>query len=137
MLGNPEDAKDAIQEVFTVVFRDLESYRGDASLGSWIKVITINRCLNHIKIRKKHFAEEFEDEMIGADVEIAEPFDVKKIHQAITKLPTGSRTVFNLYMIEGYQHKEIAEILEISESTSKTQYKRAKAMIRDLLKNEM
>lgn len=129
---DPEDAKDALQEGFVKVFRDLHQY--DSSKGhvsSWIKKVFINTCLE--KLRKKKIDFQFlEDHSyhLTHDPGIIEELNLKDLIKMIQNLPTGYRTVFNLYVIEGYNHQEIAEQLGISESTSKTQLMKAKNMLR-------
>jgi len=135
MLATKEEAKDVIQEVFIQVFKDLGRFRGESTLGTWIKRITINRCLTALRSKKKMELLSLDEQFDLAEEEPLSPtYDIRLIHQAIQKLPEGCRTVFNLYLIEGYQHEEIAQILEISLSTSKSQYRRAKILLQKLLK---
>lgn len=137
MLGNKEDAEDVTQEIFIKVFQRLDSFRGESTLGAWIKRVAINTSLNFIRNKKKLFFEEINEKTTVADEseidEQAWEFDIRRIHEAIKDLPGGCRLVFNLYMLEGYQHKEVAQLLDISESTSKTQYKRAKRLLKKML----
>lgn len=139
MVGNREDAEDLTQEVFAKVFHRLESFRNDATLGAWIKRIAVNVSLNFLRTANRlHFVEMEGHLAIAEENDVGEEVletDLRRIHEAIKKLPDGSRTVFNLYLLEGYDHREIAEILHISESTSKTQYRRAKRLLREELKS--
>ena len=137
MLSDKEMAKDIIQEVFTQVFKDIGQFRGDATLGAWIKTITIHKCLDYLKANSKWKIIEM-SEHFDIEEEVKNPisFDVQKIHTAIQQLPKGCRTVFNLYLMEGYQHQEIAQILGITESTSKSQYNRAKKLLQALLQSK-
>lgn len=137
MLGSRSDAEDTLQEAFIDVFTKLHSFRFESSIGAWIKRIVINRCLNALKRRKVQWVE-LEEWSVGAseevhvsekDTEVA----VQKIQAAITRLSDGYRVVFTLYCMEGYSHKEIASILDISESTSKSQLNRAKRQLREYL----
>ncbi len=138
--GSREDAEDMLQEAFCDAFRRLDSFRFESTFGAWLKRIVINRCINEIKRRKAEL--EFFDEMPVAhesitDEQYAEDgLRVDRIKMAMAKLPKGSRIIFSLYLLEGYDHKEIAEILDISESNSKMQYKRAKSRIREILSQE-
>lgn len=139
MVGSREDAQDLTQEAFTKVFQQLHSFRGEASIGAWIKRICINTALNALRKKKKIFFEEL-DEKIKHPIqeEIDEQqwaMNIERIHEAVKHLPEGSRMVFNLYLLEGYKHAEVAATLGISESTSKTQYKRAKRLIKEYLSN--
>lgn len=136
MISNKMDAEDITQEVFIKVFRNLQHFKGEATLGSWIKRITINTTLNFIRKQGKLPLTELDEyyEIPVIPVRDDEPFDMGAIHQAVKELPQGCRIVFNLYMLEGYQHKEVAKMLNITESTSKTQYRRAKKLLQKRLK---
>ena len=140
MLGNEAEAEDVLQESFIDVFRRLDSFRAESSLGAWIKRIVINHCLNVFKKRRIKFevisesagnipAEENEDHE-----EVV--FEVRKVKEGIMKLPDGYRQVLTLYLIEGYDHAEIAAILGIQETGSKSQFSRAKAKLREILKSK-
>lgn len=134
MVGNREDAEDVTQEVFSNVFYRLDSFKGESTLGAWIKRITINTALNFLRKKKKIVFEEFTELAVADEPQQTEketPLNIKEIHDAVKELPDGCRMVFNLYLLEGYNHTEVAEILNISESTSKTQYRRAKRLIKE------
>lgn len=137
MLGNESEAEDILQESFIDIFRKLDSFRHESSLGSWIKKIVINHCLNVFKKRRIRFEEISEQAGQVAEEEFHENeeivYEVKKVKDAILKLPDGYRQVLSLYLIEGYDHAEIADILGIQETGSKSQYSRAKAKLRALL----
>jgi RNA polymerase sigma-70 factor (ECF subfamily) len=134
--GNDEDAEDALQEAFVSAFRNLHHYRGDATFGAWLKRIVVNKAINIVK-RKKHepipendrwdVAEEGEQE------DYKEGLTVDRVKHAINQLPDGYRAVLSLYLMEGYDHEEIAGIMGISESTSKSQLNRAKSKLREIL----
>ena len=136
MVRNELDAEDLLQHSFMDIFSKLDSFRFQSSIGAWIKRIVVNNCINFLKKRRLHF-EELNDRMTNVSFEEteAEPlrYDVNAIQKAMLKLPDGYRVVFTLYMMEGYDHKEIASILNISEATSKSQYSRAKKKLRELL----
>lgn len=136
MMGNKMDAEDVLQGSFIDVFRNIKSFRGDASIGSWIKRIVINNCLNQIKKNKMKF-DDIPDNAseIAAENNDKARYDIAAVHKAIQQLPDGYRTILNLYLLEGYSHDEISEILDISTSTSKSQYSRAKAKLRDIIKS--
>jgi len=119
------------------VFEELGGFRGKSTLGAWIKRITINTCLNHLRIADRLKMDELnERQLLIPEAESSAPkdIDMSKIHEAIKTLPDGSRTVLNLYLLEGYRHTEIAAILGISESTSKTQYRRGRILLQEKLK---
>lgn len=134
--GSEEDAEDVLQEAFISAFKNLASYRGDASFGSWIKRIVVNKAINLLKKRKLEVMQDNEE----FDVPIEEPeeeylpeLSVGKVKHCIELLPDGYRSVLSLYLIEGYDHQEIAEIMGITESTSKSQLNRAKNKLKELL----
>lgn len=131
-------AEDVIQESFLSAFQSLVYYRGDASFGSWLKRIVINKAITLAKKESRWDLVENDEDLDSEDVIQPEPeYNVEQVKQAINQLPDGFRTVLSLYLLEGYDHKEIAEILDISESTSKTQYKRAKERLRKSLLEKM
>lgn len=138
--GEHNDAEDVLQEAFISAFRNLESYREDASFGAWLKRIVINKALNQVQKTKKDLmlSDQVEAEEEAVWHEETEPtYTVNNVKQAMNALPSGFRTVLTLYLFEGYDHKEISEILGISESTSKSQYKRAKDKLKLILKQEV
>lgn len=129
-LSDHHNAEDAVVQSFTKVFKNLRkfTYQGQGSLGRWIRTILINES---IKLLRKKSLIQFNDDLMqlntrdmGADS--LQQMQASDITRLIERLPTGYRTVFNLYVVEGYAHKEIAELLNISESTSKTQLKKAR-----------
>jgi RNA polymerase sigma-70 factor (ECF subfamily) len=135
MVQHPHDAEDILQSVFVEVFSKLESFRHESSIGAWIKRITVNKCINFLKSRRLAFQEltVLNDRAEDHAPEPESPYTVEKINKAVAELPEGYRVVFSLYAIEGYDHEEIAQILNITEATSKSQYSRAKAKLRDML----
>lgn len=139
--GEHSDAEDVLQEAFVSAFQNLNSYREDASFGAWLKRIVINKALNQVQKSKRDLmlADEIEkDEAENVWTEETEPiYSVEKVKKVMKDLPSGFRTVLTLYLFEGYDHKEISEILGITESTSKSQYKRAKDRLKVILKQEV
>ncbi len=136
ILQHQAEAEDALQEAFIKVFNNIQQYRNESSIGSWIKQIVTNTCLNVLKKRKIIFNE------LDDNVELSETesennnetdFSIDDIIKAIEELPQGYRVVFNLYMFEDYSHRQIADMLEISESTAKTQLFKAKRKLKELL----
>ncbi len=126
-------AEDIVQETFIKVFKKLGTFRGEAQISTWMKRIAINIALYHLKKRGRIQFVEVEDHLLVDSEREEEEIDIRQIHEAIKKLPEGCRLVFTLYLLEGYRHREIAEIVGISESTSKSQYQRAKSLLRELL----
>jgi RNA polymerase sigma-70 factor (ECF subfamily) len=138
--GNSLEAEDVLQEAFLIVFEKIESYRNEAAFGAWLKRIVINAALNQVRKRKLQFLEieesdDYEDDSYQ-EAGIAEEtsYQAEQIRKAIAQLPDGFRIVFSLYLLEGYDHQEIAEIMGISVSTSKSQYNRAKKKLQEILK---
>lgn len=133
MLGNEMDAEDVLQLAFVKVFKNIGQYQYKATPGAWIKRIVVNGCLDFLKKRKIHF-EEINDRLEVAEVKETEVnYDVSMVKQAVSNLAPGYKTVFNLYAFEGYDHKEIAEILNTTEANSKSQYSRAKQHIKRII----
>ena len=134
-----DEAQDILQESFIKIFDKIETFSGKGSLEGWVRRIVVNQALDNYRKNKMHkknidladVAYQVED-----DEKIMDSFAAEDLLGVIRKLPTGFRTVFNLYAIEGYSHKEIAAQLNISESTSKSQYSRARSHIQDMMKSE-
>ena len=140
MLNNLEEAEDLLQDSFCDAFMKLGTFRYESSFGAWLKRIVINKCINCIQKKKIKliFPEELDESIQNAETEMDYEdinMEVMRIHQAIGQLSYGYRIIFNLYAIEGYDHTEISEITGISESTSKSQYLRAKKRIKEILKS--
>ena len=139
MVKNEADAEDMLQNSFIDVFTKLDSFRFQSTIGAWIKRIVVNNCINFLKKRRLYFEEI--DDRIGdredTPTEEEPRLSVQAIKDAIFQLPDGYRVVFSLYQTEGYDHKEIAEILNVSEQTSKSQYSRARKKLRELLSQPM
>ncbi len=135
IVGNTTDAEDVMQESFLSAFNKLDSYEGKVSFGAWLKKIVVNRSLDYLKKRRVIF-EEINERIIEEEpnprMEIRE-IDMNKLKAAVMKLPEGYRVVLSLYLLEGYDHDEIAEILNITNVSSRTQLLRAKRKLRDLL----
>lgn len=138
MMNNREEAEDMLQEAFSHAFAKLKSFRYESSFGSWIKRIVINHCLNEIK-RRKADLQFFDDMSTFNENKDEEDYNaglsVENVRKAMEVLPSGSKLIFSLYLLEGYDHREIAQILNVSESNSKSQYMRAKAKVKEVLKN--
>ncbi|HEY3403719.1 MAG TPA: RNA polymerase sigma factor [Ohtaekwangia sp.] len=134
--GNQDDAEDVLQESFISAFRNLDNYRGDATFGAWLKRIVVNKAINVLN-KKKHESlpedDRFDVAEEEAPAEYGDGLTVERVRRAISLLPDGYRSVLSLYLLEGYDHQEIAEIMNISESTSKSQLNRAKTKLREFL----
>ena len=140
MTNQIEEAEDMLQESFSYAFSKLGSFRFESSFGAWLKRIVVNTCINHLKKRKVDlvYTEQNNDPIPDDDyVDYQEiRFRVEGVMKAMKQLPEGYRVVFSLYLLEGYDHKEISEILGISESTSKSQFLRAKHKIKEILMSD-
>ena len=133
ILNNREDAEDMLQEAFIECFRSIDSFRFESTFGAWLKRIMVKKCINQIK-KKKIDLTLYETLPAVVDVEEEEvKYDMTKIFEGIELLPDGYRIILTLYLLEGYDHGEISQILGISESTSKSQYSRAKEKLRTIL----
>lgn len=136
MMNSREEAEDMLQETFAEAFHHLKDYRFESSFGSWLKRITINKCINSLKKRRAQLipVEDVPDgPIIENDNEEVPGLSVEKIQKAMALLPEGYRVVFSLYLLEGYDHSEISQILGFSEATSKSQYCRAKQKIKEII----
>ena len=133
---NREDAEDMLQEGFIKVFTQIHQYRNEGAFEGWIRRIVVHTCINILKKNKK-FSDSIDITNAGK-VHIREEMipsimQAKQVVECIRSLPLGYKTVLNLYAIEGYSHKEIAFMLDIEESTSRSQYTRAKSMLEEIL----
>ena len=133
---NREDAEDMLQEGFIKVFSQMHTFQSKGAFEGWIRRIIVHTCINNLK-KNKRFNESL-DIVHAHGVQVREEsvpsiVQAKQIVECIRVLPIGYRTVLNLYAIEGYSHKEIAAMLDIEESTSRSQYTRAKQMLEDIL----
>jgi RNA polymerase sigma factor (sigma-70 family) len=135
IVANKSDAEDVIQESFISAFSGINEFRGESSFGSWLKRIVINKSLNHLRTKKALFVNIDDVQIEETDTEDEELPDIRaeSVHEGIKSLPEKARVILNLYLLEGYLHREIASMLGISESTSRTQYIRAKKLLRDIL----
>lgn len=133
---NREDAEDMLQEGFIKVFSQIHTFQNKGAFEGWVRRIVVHTCINHLKKNKKF--NESVDIIHATSIQVREEsvpsiVQAKQVVECIRLLPMGYRTVLNLYAIEGYSHKEIAGMLDIEESTSRSQYTRAKQMLEEIL----
>jgi RNA polymerase sigma-70 factor (ECF subfamily) len=136
---NREDAEDMLQEGFIRIFTQIHQFQSKGSFEGWIRRIIVHTCINHLKKHKK-----FNDSVDIAQAHtlhvredsVPSIIQAKQVVECIRMLPIGYRTVLNLFAIDGYTHREIAGMLDIEESTSRSQYTRAKAMLEQILVNK-
>ncbi len=136
IVNNEEDAKDIIQASFLKAFRQLDQFKQESTFGAWLKRIVINHSINHLKKRKLQLFEDMEAQALAPVQEEEVPANeltVEAVKEALSRLPDGYRTILSLYLIEGYDHQEIAQILDISASTSMSQYHRGKKKLISIL----
>jgi RNA polymerase sigma factor (sigma-70 family) len=137
IVGNVAEAEDVLQESFLDAFRRIQDFRQETTFGLWLKQIVVNRSINQLRKRKVEMVELNEDvdnladEQPEGDEEIQ--YKVAQVKHAMNELPEGYKQVISLYLIEGYDHEEIGQILGITENTSRTQFLRAKRKLGEIL----
>ncbi|WP_436516157.1 RNA polymerase sigma factor [Ekhidna sp. To15] len=135
MTNDAELAKDLLQEAFVKAFKKIDDLEDPKAFGGWLKRIVVNKGLEYAR-KKKYYFEDIETQEEAESSEIDDSvIDDKTLHNAIKELPDGCRTVLCLHLLEGFKHKEIAEKLDISESTSKTQFRHAKKLLKTKLQH--
>jgi len=141
MLGSAQDAEDLLQEVFLQAHRKLPGFRGESTLGTWLYRLTMNHCLDHLRGRQAKMSRatdsieaENADEPAAPDPAVPSAISRMDLERAIEALPPGSKAAFLLHDVEGFEHREIASILGISEGTSKSQVHKARLKLRALLR---
>ena len=133
-----EEAEDVLITGFTSIFESLPMYKKQGSFEGWMKRIMINTAINHYRANKKHLLDldlEEIDTLNEISQKTYQDINIKDILNQIQRMPQGYKQIFNLYALEGYKHAEIAEMLNISESTSKTQYAKAKKWLQSHLED--
>ena len=135
---NRDEAQDILQDCFIKVMDKIGDYRFEGSFEGWLQRMAVNESLNYLRLGRSSFSELGEDE---ADAEDASPdivsnMSARDLLDAISEMPDGYRTIFNMYVIEGYQHNEIAEKLNITESTSRSQLKKAREYLIEIIKKD-
>jgi RNA polymerase sigma-70 factor (ECF subfamily) len=138
LTNNGMDAEDILQESFITVFEKLGELQNDRAFGSWLKRIVVNNCISFLRKSKVYF-EDITEQIPAGELEeiplVEDTINPEEVHHAIKELPPGARTVLVMHALEGYKYREIADILDISESTCKTQYKRALGLLNKKFKN--
>lgn len=123
------EAQDLLQECFIRILNKIDGYKFEGSFEGWIKRLTVNHAINYLKTKKHFMSEdisEYEIENENFNTDVISEMNAQDIIKMINNLPVGYRTIFNLHVVEGYKHTEIAEILEISDITCRTQFKKAR-----------
>ncbi len=139
ILNSREDAEDVLQDAFLKIFSRLEQFRYQSTFGAWVKRIVVNKSIDELKKKQRDiamiengvtFEEKIPTHQMDGQMELQHKLD--QLYKALHNLPDGYRTVFSLYMLEGYDHNEISEILDITVSTSISQLSRAKKKLKSL-----
>jgi RNA polymerase sigma-70 factor (ECF subfamily) len=138
MAGSPEDGEDLLQEIFLQAYRKLDSFKGDSALGTWLYRLALNHCLDYVRSRQAKMKKATESLDATQTWEPSSRRDTPiarlDLDRALEKLPDGCREAFVLHDIEGFDHKEVAKLLNIAEGTSKSQVFKARLKLRALLK---
>lgn len=143
MLNHVGEAEDALQEAFVDAFTHLHQFRQQSTFGAWLKQIVVNKAINQLRSRKVQWIDIDEWQKTDGNGEPAEevpygeddfPYEIERVRSTMQQLPEGYRVVLSLYLFEGYDHEEISEVLGISETTSRTQYMRAKRRLLEMMK---
>ncbi|MDB5196044.1 MAG: polymerase sigma-70 factor [Flaviaesturariibacter sp.] len=137
--GNTEEAEDILQEGFVKVFRKIDSFRSEGSFEGWVRRIFVNTAIEHFR-RKTYLqpvTEREEETIEGNYLSVLDSLAERDIIALVQQLSPGYRTVFNMYVVEGYTHKQIADALGISEGTSKSQLSRAKIILQDMVRKNI
>ena len=137
MCGTRADADDLLQEIVLLAYRKLPEFRGDSAVGTWLYRLAMNRCLDHLKSRQSRengSTTALDEEVLQAPQRVPDG-GVKRLdlERAIARLPDGARAAFILHDVEGFQHDEVADILGITEGTSKSQVHKARMKLRAML----
>ena len=141
IVGNIAEAEDVLQEAFLDAFAKLKDFRQETTFGLWLKQIVVNRSINLLRKRKLELIEITGEQLDNIPDEEREDdedtqYKAALVKEAIKELPEGYRLVITLYLLEGYDHEEIGQILNITENTSRTQFLRAKRKLIDILKRK-
>ena len=138
-LKNEDDAEDVMQEAFIKAFQKLDQYRGEVTFGAWLKRIVINKCLDFLKSSKMRYTEIQENTLRiveDEDWSVEEGIGIDEVKTAMELLPDKYSSVVKLFIIEGYDHQEISQILDLREATCRTRLLRGKGFLKELLKEK-
>ena len=141
IVGSVDEAEDVLQDAFIDAFNRIKDFRQETTFGLWLKQIVVHRAINLLRKRKLEMVELGEDQLDNIPNEESEDdsdiqYKVAQVKEAMKELPEGYRVVLSLYLLEGYDHEEIGQVLNISENTSRTQFLRAKRKLNEILKNK-
>ena len=136
--ANTEDANDVLQEGFIKVYKNIDKFRGEGSFEGWIRRIFIHTSIEHFRKKvKMYYVNEVQENTVeDTGVDALSSLAAKDIVNLVNELPQGYKTVFNMHVVEGYSHKEIATLLGITEGTSKSQLARAKGILKKIMETK-
>lgn len=139
IVQDTQEAEDIMQEAFLTAFNKIDTYRGEVPIGAWIRKIVVNRSLDALRKRKMEFetTEEIQDEPDVANDNMEVNLSIEQVKNCIMELPDSYRTILSLYLLEGYDHEEISQILQITNSTSRSQYARARKKLQVKVRERM
>ncbi|MBT8294545.1 MAG: RNA polymerase sigma factor [Eudoraea sp.] len=136
-VNDPDDAEDVVQEAFIKAFQRIDQFKGEVTFGAWLKRIVINKSIDFLKTKKERFQELNENSIHiveDNDWSVEDGISIEEVKEAINKLSEKYRLVVQLYLMEGYDHKEISQILKLTETTCRTRLLRGKGHLKALLK---
>ncbi|MBS1502556.1 MAG: sigma-70 family RNA polymerase sigma factor [Bacteroidetes bacterium] len=138
IVGDADEAQDVLQDAFLDAFNRVKDFRQETTFGLWLKQIVVHRSINLLRKRRLEMVELGDDQLDNIPDEESEDdeeiqYKVAQVKEAMKELPEGYRLVLSLYLLEGYDHEEIGQILDISENTSRTQFLRAKRKLNEIL----
>jgi RNA polymerase sigma factor (sigma-70 family) len=135
---NEEDTLEVLNDGFMNLFQNIQHYKGEGNFEGWVRKIIINKALDHIKMNKKHketmqYVEEYDEEPANIETEIIDAHNAEELNNLISELPNVCRIVFNLFAIEGFSHKEIADKMNFNEGTSRWYLSESRKMLKEKL----
>jgi RNA polymerase sigma factor (sigma-70 family) len=138
IVNDTQEAEDIMQESFLTAFEKLDTYRGEVPIGAWIRRIVVNRSLDALRKRKVDFETPDEIKDVPEEtVEFEAELSVEQVKECMMELPDNARTILSLYLLEGYDHEEISQIMNITNSTARSQYARARKKLQEKIKEKV
>lgn len=138
-VNNANDAEDILQDSFVKAFQKLHQFKGEVTFGAWLKKIVVNKCIDFLKSKKQHLVsldETYMNPVVEEDWTVDDGISIKLVKEAIDKLSEKYKYVVLMYLVEGFDHKEIAQVLDITETTCRTRLLRGKGQLKELLKTK-
>jgi RNA polymerase sigma-70 factor (ECF subfamily) len=138
-VNNANDAEDILQDSFVKAFQKLHQFKGEVTFGAWLKKIVVNKCIDFLKSKKQHLVsldETYMNPVVEEDWTVDDGISIQLVKEAIDKLSEKYKYVVLMYLVEGFDHKEIAQVLDITETTCRTRLLRGKGQLKELLKTK-